>query len=184
MSSKNESADTGGDLLAGLVTVGSLVGTLVQLANRKQLGREREALRSHLQEAARVIRGLEQQVRAGKPSGRIVRRGRVQVRTVADASVARAWAIGQAVRAARLKADLTQKELGARTEMARPNVARIESGRHAPSTDTLLRLAKALGVTLSSLVRVPRLGRDPDDVALAEAGIDEWNDSLDAEGGA
>jgi transcriptional regulator with XRE-family HTH domain len=60
--------------------------------------------------------------------------------------------------------------------MARPNVARIESGRHAPSTDTLIRIATALGVSLASLVRVPRPDQDSDDVALAESGVDEWND--------
>jgi transcriptional regulator with XRE-family HTH domain len=36
--------------------------------------------------------------------------------------------------------------------MRRPNLARVESGRHRPSLDTLERLARALGVPVVSLL--------------------------------
>ncbi len=122
--------------------------------------------------------------RDGDLAGHVVRRGRVVVRTEADPTVATAWAIGQNVRAARLKAGLTQEGLAERTGMARPNIARVESGRHATSTDTLRRIAKALGVAVAALLSTPIAGSDADDVALAEAAAEEWNDALDGEDGA
>ncbi|MCS6798519.1 MAG: helix-turn-helix domain-containing protein [Myxococcota bacterium] len=55
-------------------------------------------------------------------------------------------AIAARIRALRLAAGLTQKELAARAGMKRPNLVRVESGRHTPSLDTILRLAAAIGV--------------------------------------
>ncbi|MBN1653778.1 MAG: helix-turn-helix transcriptional regulator [Deltaproteobacteria bacterium] len=61
-----------------------------------------------------------------------------------------------AILAARLKslrqaAGLTQAELARRTGIHRPNIARVEAGRHTPSLETLTRLAAAIGVTPTSL---------------------------------
>ncbi len=50
-------------------------------------------------------------------------------------------------------------ELGRRAEMAAPNVHRVESARHVPSTRTMLRLAQALGVPLARLVQVSARAR-------------------------
>jgi transcriptional regulator with XRE-family HTH domain len=63
--------------------------------------------------------------------------------------------------------------------MDRPNIARIESGRHAASTGTILRICKALGVPMAALVAAP--GPDADDEALAQAGVERWNDLVDGE---
>jgi transcriptional regulator with XRE-family HTH domain len=112
---------------------------------------------------------------------RVVRRGRVVVRTVEEPTVVTTWAIGQNVRAARLKAGLTQEELADRTGMARPNVARVESGRHAASIETLRRVAKALGVAVAALLAAPLAASDEDDLALAESDVAEWGDLLDGE---
>lgn len=116
--------------------------------------------------------------------GRLVRRGRVIVRTGAEPDVATAWAVGQNVRAARLRAGMTQEELAERTGMARPNIARVESGRHATSTDTLRRIAEALGVAVAALLAVPAPGLDEDDLTLVASGVGEWNATLDREDGA
>lgn len=54
--------------------------------------------------------------------------------------------LGQRLRALRLEAGLTQAELARRTGIHRPNIARVEAGRHTPSLETLSRLAQAIGV--------------------------------------
>jgi hypothetical protein len=46
-------------------------------------------------------------------------------------------------------------ELARRAGMAAPNVHRVEAGRHAPSPQTVARLAAALGVPLQQLVQAP-----------------------------
>ena len=54
--------------------------------------------------------------------------------------------LGARLRALRLEAGLTQAELARRTGIHRPNIARVEAGRHTPSLETLARLATAIGV--------------------------------------
>lgn len=54
--------------------------------------------------------------------------------------------LGQRIRELRLAAGLTQAELARRTGIHRPNIARVEAGRHTPSLETLARLASAIGV--------------------------------------
>ena len=54
--------------------------------------------------------------------------------------------LGARLRQLRLEAGLTQAELARRTGIHRPNIARVEAGRHTPSLETLSRLATAIGV--------------------------------------
>ncbi len=54
--------------------------------------------------------------------------------------------LGARLRQLRLEAGLTQAELAKRTGIHRPNIARVEAGRHTPSLETLARLASAIGV--------------------------------------
>ena len=54
--------------------------------------------------------------------------------------------LGARIRELRLAAGLTQAELARRTGIHRPNIARVEAGRHTPSLETLSRLAHAIGV--------------------------------------
>lgn len=54
--------------------------------------------------------------------------------------------LGARLRTLRKKAGLTQAELARRTGIHRPNIARVEAGRHTPSLDTLARIATAIGV--------------------------------------
>ncbi|MCZ7679569.1 MAG: helix-turn-helix domain-containing protein [Sandaracinaceae bacterium] len=54
--------------------------------------------------------------------------------------------LGKRIRELRLAAGLTQAELARRTGIHRPNIARVEAGRHTPSLETLARLAQAIGV--------------------------------------
>jgi transcriptional regulator with XRE-family HTH domain len=81
--------------------------------------------------------------------------------------------IGRRVRELREGKDLTTYELAKRSGIHRPNISRIESGKHVPTLDTLMRLAQALGVSVAGLVaeaspvqayvreRGPRLRRSP-----------------------
>lgn len=47
---------------------------------------------------------------------------------------------------------LSQAALAAATGMAAPNLSRLESGRHVPTLDVLLRISKALNVSLTGLL--------------------------------
>jgi len=60
--------------------------------------------------------------------------------------------LGRRLKHARQKAGLTQAKLAALTGIQRPNIARIESGRHRPSLDTIDRIAQALGMSVADLV--------------------------------
>lgn len=62
-------------------------------------------------------------------------------------AVARAVAI-EVVRH-RAEQEITQTELGRRLEMSQPQVARIESGEHNPSVETMIRLVRGLGIELA-----------------------------------
>ena len=53
----------------------------------------------------------------------------------------------------RQRKGLTQATLALRTKLSLGYVARLEQGRHDPPLSTLARLAKALKVTVSELVR-------------------------------
>jgi DNA-binding XRE family transcriptional regulator len=63
--------------------------------------------------------------------------------------------LGARLRELRLAAGLTQAELARRTGIHRPNIARVEAGRHTPSLETLARLASAIGVP-TTLVLTPK----------------------------
>lgn len=60
--------------------------------------------------------------------------------------------VARRVRAQRKKQDLTQQQLDDLTGIERPNIARLERGKHAASLETLERVAAALGTTAAELV--------------------------------
>jgi transcriptional regulator with XRE-family HTH domain len=62
-------------------------------------------------------------------------------------------AVGERIRAARLHANLTQESLAEQAGMDRQAVNRIEQGHASPLLDNLIRIAAALDVPLSDLVR-------------------------------
>jgi transcriptional regulator with XRE-family HTH domain len=61
-------------------------------------------------------------------------------------------AVGERIRAARLHANLTQEAVALAAETDRSSVVRIERGQQSPTLDTLIRLARAIGVSLAELV--------------------------------
>jgi len=60
--------------------------------------------------------------------------------------------IGRKLRELRQEKRLTTYELARRSGIHRPNISRMESGKHIPTVDTLGRLASALGVPVATLV--------------------------------
>jgi DNA-binding XRE family transcriptional regulator len=78
-------------------------------------------------------------------------RARVDARNQRDDLAGR---VARRVREAREGHGWSVTELARRAGMAAPNVHRVESGKHVPSTATVLRLAEALAVPLQRLVGV------------------------------
>src|SRR4051794_10194571 len=99
-----------------------------------------------------------------KATGR-ARTGSLRVRRKPDADRALAACAAERVRFARTKAGLSQEDLARRAGLARPNVARLEAGRHLLSLSTLRRVAEALSVSLAFFVTLPT--GDPEDRAMS-----------------
>lgn len=85
------------------------------------------------------------------PASESATRASRRVRKAQPGKVTASSELGQRIRAARKQAKLTQQELATRAGMHRPNLARIESGKHKPSAETLERLAAGLGIAPASL---------------------------------
>ena len=56
----------------------------------------------------------------------------------------------------RAKRKLSQRALAKRAKMSQTYLCNVETGKADPSLSTLKRLAQALGVTVSELVKEPR----------------------------
>ncbi|TGZ14769.1 hypothetical protein DV517_62520 [Streptomyces sp. S816] len=70
-----------------------------------------------------------------------------------DWVLTRRRAIGDAVRAARGRHQLSQEKLGELVDLDRKTINRIEQGTHSTLLDHLLLIADALDVPLADLVR-------------------------------
>lgn len=128
--------------------------------------------------APEIIRRLESS--ASRKRGLIKK---TSIRTEEDPKRVMAWAIAQRVREARERRGLKQDDLAKMTGIARPNIARIEQGRHIPSLMTLKRIADALLTDLNSLTALPvaAAGDRAGLTAMAESGMEEWAKSLEQE---
>jgi len=62
-------------------------------------------------------------------------------------------ALGRNLREARERAKLTQEEVGHRSGVHPTEVSRIEAGKRDPQVSTVERLAKAMGLSASDLLR-------------------------------
>jgi putative transcriptional regulator len=58
---------------------------------------------------------------------------------------------GPRVKAARLRAGLTQPQLAARVGVSRPTIARLESGARVPNVTVALAIARELGEPVETL---------------------------------
>lgn len=73
----------------------------------------------------------------------------VQVPSYPDSAVtARRVELGDQLRDARRAAGLTQEEVALRSGLDRPSLVRIERGQQDPRLSTLIRIERAIGITL------------------------------------
>jgi transcriptional regulator with XRE-family HTH domain len=78
---------------------------------------------------------------------------------------------------------LRQEDLAERAGIKRPNIARLEKGKHLPSVSTLQKVARALNLDMGSLMAVPVPSAEDmlEFSELAEEGIQEWSEDLEKE---
>lgn len=60
--------------------------------------------------------------------------------------------------ALRLRAGLSQQQVAERMGVSQPQVARCEQGKHDPGTETIARLADALGASVADVFQCAREG--------------------------
>ena len=60
--------------------------------------------------------------------------------------------VGSRVRSFRIAKKLTQAQLASACGMDRPNISRLEGGKHTPNMTTVQKVASALGVSISKLM--------------------------------
>jgi len=108
---------------------------------------------------------------------------KITVRTEEDPKRVMAWAIAHRIREAREAHGLRQEDLAKMSGIARPNIVRIEHGRHVPTFTTLKKIADALRLDMNLLTAQPEV--TPEDMeefaGLAESGIAGWKKALEEE---
>ena len=62
-----------------------------------------------------------------------------------------AYFVGEAIKKARLRQNLTQEELGERVGVKRSQICKLESGKSSITLSTMSRVFKALGITTATL---------------------------------
>ena len=62
-----------------------------------------------------------------------------------------AYYVGEAIKKARLKQNLTQEELGERIGVKRSQICKLESGKSSMTLSSLSRVFKALGIAAATL---------------------------------
>lgn len=127
-----------------------------------------------------VLQGLEQIISLSA-AGVVKRRGKIRIQTKASKGGVLAWSIGQKIRTARERKNWTQEDLAKLTGIARANIARFETGLHAPRIETVRRVARALDLEAADLLKMPEHGKTGEDSAWLNAGMDEWSRSLERE---
>lgn len=77
-------------------------------------------------------------------------------------------ALGQRLRAARLRRSMTQEVMAERVGVSVPTIAKLESGEPSTSLATMLRVLTALGLTddIDLIATQDQLGRELQDNAL------------------
>lgn len=75
--------------------------------------------------------------------------------------------VARRLRAARLRAGLSQYALASKAEMSISYVCKLENAKLAPGIDAIARLAKVLGVSIASLVANP-VEQESDDEAVSK----------------
>jgi len=61
--------------------------------------------------------------------------------------------LGEAIRAKRKKAALSQEKLAEKADLSTVFISRVERGKESPSVDSLVKIARALNVRTRDLLR-------------------------------
>lgn len=61
--------------------------------------------------------------------------------------------LGEAIRAERQKVGFSQEKLAERASLSTVFISRVERGKESPSVDSLVKIARALDVRVSALVK-------------------------------
>jgi transcriptional regulator with XRE-family HTH domain len=61
--------------------------------------------------------------------------------------------LGEAIRAKRKKRRLSQERLAEKADLSTVFISRVERGKESPSVDSLVKIARALGVRARDLLR-------------------------------
>lgn len=156
--------------------------TITLSAHEKQLFQSSARIVGILNRAfnPQVLQGLERVI-TFSAAGTVRRRGKIRIQTKESKGGALAWAVGQKLRAARERKHLTQEVLARLTGIARANIARLETGRHAPGLETLNCMARALGLEAADLLKMPEHRSTREDSAWLGGGLAEWSASLERE---
>jgi len=126
---------------------------------------------------------VEELARKYPSQGTDVKRRRFTVRTGEDTNKITAWAVGQRIRMERERQGMRQEDLAEQSGIRRPNIARLEAGKHLPSVATLQKIARALRLDMSGLMVAP-ISTEQDMLEfreMAEMGIQEWEKTLKKE---
>ena len=62
-----------------------------------------------------------------------------------------AYFVGEAIKKARLRQNITQEELGERVGVKRSQICKLENGKSSITLSTMSRVFKALGITTATL---------------------------------
>lgn len=62
-----------------------------------------------------------------------------------------AYQVGEAIKKARVRQNLTQEELGERIGVKRSQICKLENGRCSPTLSTVSRVFRALGIATATL---------------------------------
>lgn len=111
------------------------------------------------------------------------RQRKLHVRTEEDPERIIVWAIAQRIREARERQGLRQEDLAVKSGIARPNIVRLEQGRHMPTLSTLQKIARALCLDMNSLMAHPEVTQKDrlEFSEITEAGLDEWVKQVEEE---
>lgn len=61
--------------------------------------------------------------------------------------------LGEAIRTKRKKAKISQEKLAEKAELSTVFISRVECGKESPTIDSVLKIAKALGVRVHDLTK-------------------------------
>ena len=106
------------------------------------------------------------------------------IRSEEDPKRVIAWAVAQRVRTEGERRRLRQEDLAERADIKRPDIARLEKGRHMPSVATLQKIARALNLDMGDLIAMPTPPSAEDMLELtkmAVEGLGEWDKQLQRE---